>query len=81
MQISQAEQAAIRQAVCAGETFGYGNIISHLQTAWAQLLVDKYQMSEDAARKAAGGDGYPFEMHRDLKDRGMWDETGARYRA
>ena len=81
MHISQAEQTAIQQVVSAGEAFGFGNMIAHLQTAWAKMLLDKYGMDEEAARLAARGEGYPFKMHQDLKDFGMWDETGGKYRA
>ena len=80
MNISQAEQAAIIQVLVAGGTYGYGNMISHLQTAWAKRLVDEWGMTEDGARRAAGGPGYPFEMHEDLIKNGQWDETGKRYR-
>lgn len=79
MKISSAEQAAIRQVIEHGHTFGFGNLISHLQTAWARLLIEKYDMSEKTARQASGGRGYPFEMQNDIVERGEWDETGERY--
>ena len=82
MIISEQEHRAIKQVVALGEEFGYGNLIAHLQTAWARVLMAKYDMPEKAARLAArGGEyGYRFEMQRDLLERGEWDETGASYR-
>jgi len=79
MKISQDEQNAIRAVLVYGEAYGYGNLMSHLQTAWAARLV-RGGLSEKAARRAAGGPGYPFKMQDDLVERGEWDETGARYR-
>lgn len=78
--IPKAEQDAIRQVVEAGARYGYGNLISHLKTAWAIMLVQKYQMDEESAIEAAGGPGYPFAMHLDLLEKGRWDETGAAYK-
>lgn len=58
----------------AGESFGFGNMISHLQAAWAKSLRDKYNMPDDTKR-----DGYPIAMHEDLMLRGFWAETGKSY--
>lgn len=58
--LSDAEEAAIRKVVKAGAEFGYGNMIAHLQTAWAMTLMNQYGMSEKQARQGAGGSGYPF---------------------
>lgn len=58
--LSDAEEDAIRAVLRAGASFGYGNMIGHLKTAWAKTLMDKYGMDEDNARAGAGGDGYPF---------------------
>lgn len=55
------EVEAIRTVVELGARYGYGNLIGHLQTAWARDLVEKLGFPEDAARRAAGGNGYPFE--------------------
>lgn len=79
MRISEEERRAIRQTLIYGAAFGYGNLISHLQTAWARKLFEDDGFTEKAARRAAGGDGYPFQMQDDLIERGEWDETGARY--
>jgi len=81
MRISAQEQAAIQHVTQAGASFGFGNMISHLQTAWAKKLMDEYGMDEKTARLSSWGDGYPFKMHEDLKDHGFWDETGESYRA
>ena len=80
MKISRAEQLGIQEVLAYAEAFGYGSLISHLQTAWAKKLVMEDGLSEKAARAASGGPGYPFAMHDDLVDRGEWGETGKRYR-
>lgn len=81
MRISAREQRAIRIVVDFGTEFGYGNLITHLQTAWARRLME-CGLDERTARLATGrdGSGYPFGMQDDLIERGEWDETGARYR-
>lgn len=78
MKIPRSEQIAIQEVLAYSEAHGYGNLISHLQTAWAQRLM-RDGLSEAAARRASGGPGYPFPMQADLIERGEWDETGARY--
>ncbi len=61
------EVEAIKAVLAHGEQFGYGNLISHLQTAWARKLIDEYGMSEQSARGAAsGGSGYPIEWQKSL---------------
>ena len=80
MQISQDEQRTILAVLDAATRFGYGNLIAHLQTAWARRLMTHSQLPEKAARAATGGPGYPFLMQDDLVERGEWDETGERYR-
>ena len=80
MHISKDEQDAIRRVLAAGAVHGYGNMISHLKTAWAKSLMEKWDMDEKSARITSGGDGYPFVMQDDLVIRGEWDETGERYR-
>jgi hypothetical protein len=79
MKISEGERKAIQEVLAYAEAYGYGNLISHLQTAWAKVLVEKEGMDEKTARLVSGGSGYPFQMHADLVERGEWDETGARY--
>jgi hypothetical protein len=80
MKISEAERRAIIEVLEHGKAWGYGNLISHLETAWAAKLMESWDLPEKAAREAARGPGYPFQMQRDLIERGEWDETGARYR-
>ena len=81
MKISVEEQDAILQVLEFGKSFGYGNLISHLRTAWARHMADEHGFPEEAARNAThAGDFYPFLMQDDLIDRGEWDETGERYR-
>lgn len=83
MQVSSAERAAIRQCIEIGKAFGFGNMICHLQTAWARSLIDQYGLDVENAREATAQDGrgYPFKMQEDILDRGMWDETGSNYRS
>lgn len=80
MKISEAERFAIRDVLAHGEEFGFGNLITHLQTAWARRLM-RSGVSENVARlsTARDGGGMPFLMQDDLVERGEWDETGARY--
>jgi hypothetical protein len=79
VRISETERKAIVAVVAAGRKHGFGNIISHLQAAWTDVLVNEHGMLEADARQSSGG-GYPIAMHRDLMERGEWDETGTRYR-
>ena len=71
------------QVIRFGHMFGFGNLIAHLQTAWAKSLMRDISVSEATARAATArdGSGYPFAMQEDLIECGEWDETGARYRA
>ena len=80
MRISQEERAAIGAVLRAGAKYGCGNMIAHLQTWWARTLMADYGMAEEPARRASGGEGYPFAMQDDLLKRGEWDETGEKYR-
>lgn len=79
MKLSEAEHAAIQATIAAGVSFGFGNLIAHLQTAWARTLMADHGMDEETARVASGGAGYSFAMAEDLAERGEWDETGVRY--
>jgi hypothetical protein len=80
MKISEQERQAIRRVVTAGESFGFGNMISHLATAWAKSLMEQWGMTETIARYTAYGlSGYPFKMQEDLMERGEWDESGQSY--
>lgn len=55
------EREAIKRVLIAGSQYGYGNMIAHLETEWARMLMQRYGMSEESARAAAGGIGYPFD--------------------
>ncbi len=81
MKISEGERLAIQDVLAYGESYGYGNLITHLRTAWAARLM-RSGLSEAASRRATGRDGagMPFKMQQDLIERGEWDETGKRYR-
>ena len=83
MHVSTAEVRAIKATISYGCQFGFGNLIAHLQTAWAETLMKQYGMDEKTARDATArdGSGYPFTMQQDIVDHGEWDETGARYRS
>lgn len=79
MRISNSEQIAIQETLAWAEAFGYGNLITHLQTAWAAKLMYG-GISEKAARAATMmSGGMPFLMQHDLIEQGEWDETVKRY--
>lgn len=77
MKLHPGEHRAIKEVLHHGATYGYGNLIAHLQTAWARRLMES-GMSEAGARTHAGP-GYPFIFWDDLLENGEWDETGKRY--
>lgn len=81
MRISEDERSAIQYLIYAGARYGYGNLIAHLQTAWARTVMAVEHFDEKRAREDAGGPGYPFAMQDDILERGEWDETGKRYRS
>ncbi len=80
MKISSHEQEAIKAVVAYGKRFGFGNLISHLKSAWAEDLMLTYGFTEQQGMEAAGGGGYSVQIHQDIRDNGEWDETGMRYR-
>lgn len=79
MKINENERLAILRVIEFGETYGYGNMIAHLNTAWARKLI-KNGMEESVAMKSTHGKGYPVKMQDDLINNGEWDETGDRYK-
>lgn len=81
MQISDGERDAVKRVIEAGESYGFGNMIAHLNTAWAKSLMEKWGMSEESARALTHGSGYPFQMQQDLIERNYWDESGKSYSA
>ena len=81
MRISPKEQQAIRTIVELGNQFGFGNLMAHLQSAWAKTLMDRDGFDETTAQEATNNrKGYPVKMHHDLMYDGYWDETGERYK-
>ncbi len=80
MRISEDERSAIEAVIHLGRLHGFGNLMQHMATAWAETLMRDHGMDEAGARAAALLPGYPFAMQRDLRERGEWDETGERYR-
>lgn len=68
---------AIKWTVHFGRLFGFGNLITHLRTAWR----DK-ELADGHAEIAETMDNecYPSGMQEDLIERGEWDETGVKYR-
>lgn len=79
MRISAGEQAAIREVIRLGDEYGFGNLISHLKTAWMRRLIADGLREETAKAAACGGTFYPPLMQEDLIERGEWDHTGERY--
>lgn len=79
MKISEDERQAILTVINLGSQYGFGNMIAHLNSAWAKNLRDKWGMPEEVAMKSTHGSGYPIKMHDDLIERGEWDESGNRY--
>jgi hypothetical protein len=82
MRISESERQAIIRVLQYGKDYGYGNLIGHLQTAWARSLVNKEGMTIHLAKASVGSrgySGYPFKMQDDLIQKGQWDDTGKAY--
>lgn len=79
MKVSPEEVQAIKTVLELADKFGYGNLMNHLATRWAEKLMVEWNMTEEAAREGAFLPGYPFQMQRDILTLGMWDETGKRY--
>jgi len=75
VRISEDERKHIIRVVASGMAYGFGNMISHLQAAWAKSLRDNHNIPDDVER-----DGYSIAFHEDLMLRGFWDESGERYR-
>ncbi len=80
MHISAKEQDAIKTVVRLGEQFGFGNLMSHLSSAWAAKLVEDGMEEASAIAHTGCREGYPIAMHKDLMNGGQWDQTGERYR-
>ena len=48
------EREAIAAVVKAGEQFGYGNMIGHLQEAWSKMLKEKWGFDEEGGARGSG---------------------------
>lgn len=58
--IYDGEKKAVEQAIAIADEFGYGNLIAHLQSAWAVKLI-KSGLSQDAAiDRVCGNTPYPL---------------------
>lgn len=75
MRVSENERQALIKAVEIGKEWEYGNVISHLMTAWAKDLAAQ-GFPESGAH---GGAVMPFGMQEDILQRGFWDHTGKSY--
>lgn len=53
--IGAMEREAVTQALDAGQSHGYGNVIAWLMTEWAVILRDKWKLPEDTAIEAVSG--------------------------
>ena len=80
MNVSREEKSAVNMAVEIGGRFGYGNIVAHLLSAWANELSANGMDEEGAMAHVSGRLPYPIQMHLDILDNGEWDETGKKYR-
>lgn len=56
--LSGSEVDAVKMVLEAGSQFGYGNMIAHLRTAWARMLMDRFDFSWDQAARAAVTNAY-----------------------
>lgn len=80
MKISKKEQDAIKAVLAIAHEWGYGNMISHLRTAMAKVVMKQIGLDEEEAFVATAMSPYPIKMHDDIVERGEWDETGRRYK-
>lgn len=80
MKISPQELEALQRVIRYADLFGYGNLISHLQSAWQRIVMNDGLSEETAKEAVMGREPYPLRMHQDIIEDGYWDETGERYR-
>jgi hypothetical protein len=66
MQISQKEKDAVNTVTALGSQYGYGNMISHLKSAWTSMLMKNHNMTEEQASQASGGGGYSQAHHKEI---------------
>ena len=71
MIISTSEQKAIKVVCEMGVKWGYGNMISHLQSAWALMLIKNCGFEIETARSAVvNNTPYELEVHLRLLNNG-----------
>lgn len=71
MKISASEKEAIEMVCKLGRTHGYGNLISHLQSAWILMLIKNYGFEIETARSAVvNNTPYELEVHLRLLNSG-----------
>lgn len=63
--LSESEQHAIHEVCAYGATYGYGNMISWLNTAWAIYHVNKMGVTPEAAAKMVHGTPYPLPKRKE----------------
>lgn len=81
MKLQPGEHRAILTTLAFGRQHGYGNLMAHLAAAWADEMI-RGGMPEDAAIEfVSNREPYSLAMHRDIIERGEWDETGEKYRS
>jgi hypothetical protein len=80
MKIRSGEQEAIRTVIDLAESYGYGNLMQHLASAWACRMIDEGCPKATAIDFVSGRGPHPsLAMHKDIVENGEWDETGMRY--
>lgn len=67
--MTREEQKAIIGVLALGHRFGFGNLVSHLQTEWARVLMEVHGLDEELARHSAGGPGYPLDWQKEMLSR------------
>ena len=58
LRLGDDERSAALAVIACGKQYGYGNMIGHLRTAWARMLMEKFDFSWDEAVQAAFADAY-----------------------
>jgi hypothetical protein len=79
IKVDEKELRAVRQAIFLGHVYGYGNIVSHLLSAWADVLTSQGVDPGIAVSHVSNREPLPIQMHLDIVNNGEWDETGAKY--
>lgn len=85
MRVSDEERLYIKDAIAIADRIGYGNLLAHIASAWAAKENEERKKRglpeiEDVVEFSGDLRALPVLMHKDIIDRGEWDETGKRYR-